>query len=263
MARTVADCALLFNQIVGPHAADIVSLREKVELPVSYSGDLRGWKIALSLDLGCWDIDSDVRANTLAVADVLRDAGADVCEVSLQWSPLELAEATITHFVAAIQQNPPPWTPEQLTLLSNYAANYFAPVNPLPAGQVDRGLQLEAKIYAELATLLETYQVLICPTLAMPALPAGSDQLYPLFDVETWNLVPTIQHLMTLPFNICNRCPVLAVPSGLSTNGVPTGVQIVGRTYADADVFTVGAALERQRPWLDTPERRPPLRPVT
>ena len=56
---------------------------------------------------------------------------------------------------------------------------------------------------------------------------------------------------MGWPFNVCNRCPVLAVPSGVGANGIPTGIQIVGRTYADADVFRVGSALERERPWLD------------
>ena len=58
---------------------------------------------------------------------------------------------------------------------------------------------------------------------------------------------------------MCNRCPVLAVPSGIGATGVPTGMQIVGRTYADANVFQVGRALERERPWLDVPARRPSL----
>ena len=56
-----------------------------------------------------------------------------------------------------------------------------------------------------------------------------------------------------------SRCPVLAVPSGFADNGVPTGIQIVGRTYDDETVFRVGAALEQVRPWFDTPERRPAL----
>jgi aspartyl-tRNA(Asn)/glutamyl-tRNA(Gln) amidotransferase subunit A len=64
---------------------------------------------------------------------------------------------------------------------------------------------------------------------------------------------------MGLPFNVCNRSPVLALPSGIAANGIPTGIQVVGRTYADADVFAVGAALERQRPWLDIPSHRPAL----
>ena len=58
---------------------------------------------------------------------------------------------------------------------------------------------------------------------------------------------------------MCNRCPVLAVPSGIAATGVLTGMQIVGRTYADADGFQVGRALERERPWLDVPARRPSL----
>jgi Asp-tRNA(Asn)/Glu-tRNA(Gln) amidotransferase A subunit family amidase len=54
---------------------------------------------------------------------------------------------------------------------------------------------------------------------------------------------------MTIAFNILSRCPVLAVPSGWASNDVPTGVQIVGRTYDDATVFRIGAALEEIRPW--------------
>jgi Asp-tRNA(Asn)/Glu-tRNA(Gln) amidotransferase A subunit family amidase len=45
-------------------------------------------------------------------------------------------------------------------------------------------------------------------------------------------------------------CPVLAVPSGIApSNGVPTGIQIVGRTYEDVTAFRIGAALEQARPW--------------
>ncbi len=62
---------------------------------------------------------------------------------------------------------------------------------------------------------------------------------------------------MTAPFNVASRCPVLSVPSGFADNGVPTGVQLVGRTYDDLTVFRLGAALERERPWLGVPERRP------
>jgi len=56
---------------------------------------------------------------------------------------------------------------------------------------------------------------------------------------------------MTAPFNIANRCPVLAVPSGTADCGIPTGVQIVGHPFDDATVFRLGAALEVVRPWAD------------
>lgn len=62
---------------------------------------------------------------------------------------------------------------------------------------------------------------------------------------------------MTAPFNIANRCPVLAVPSGMADCGIPTGVQIVGHPYDDATGFKVGAAVETVRPWA---ARRPGVR---
>ena len=65
--------------------------------------------------------------------------------------------------------------------------------------------------------------------------------------------------LMTVPFNIASRCPVLSVPSGLSRDGVPTGLSIVGKTFDDVTVFRIAAAHEERMPWLDMPRRRPAL----
>jgi Asp-tRNA(Asn)/Glu-tRNA(Gln) amidotransferase A subunit family amidase len=56
-----------------------------------------------------------------------------------------------------------------------------------------------------------------------------------------------------------SRCPVLAVPSGTAENGVPTGVQLVGRTYDDETVFRAGAALETARPRFRDAANRPAL----
>ena len=56
---------------------------------------------------------------------------------------------------------------------------------------------------------------------------------------------------MTLPFNMCSRCPVLVVPCGRSRDGVPLGVQIVGRTYDDVSVFRAAAAFAAATPWFD------------
>ena len=46
---------------------------------------------------------------------------------------------------------------------------------------------------------------------------------------------------MTIPFNICSRNPVLVVPAGFASNGVPVGMQIVGRRYDDVTPFRIGA----------------------
>src|SRR5580704_8028931 len=99
---------------------------------------------------------------------------------------------------------------------------------------------------------------MVCPTFAVPALPAEYDNGTPLRvngrTHEDW-----LDVLMTVPFNIASRCPVMSVPSGLSRDGVPTGLSIVGRTYDDVTAFRVAAAHEAGFPWLDLPARRPPL----
>ncbi len=60
------------------------------------------------------------------------------------------------------------------------------------------------------------------------------------------------------------RGVLMGLPAGAATlvagraaNGVPTGIQIVARTYDDARVFQAATAFERAQPWLDAPERRP------
>ena len=64
---------------------------------------------------------------------------------------------------------------------------------------------------------------------------------------------------MTLPFNIASRCPVMSVPSGLSREGVPSGLSIIGKTYEDGTVFWIAAARQDRLRWLDAPARRPAL----
>jgi Asp-tRNA(Asn)/Glu-tRNA(Gln) amidotransferase A subunit family amidase len=122
-------------------------------------------------------------------------------------------------------------------------------------------LMIEAEIYAELGALFEQYDVLVCPTAGIPALLAGEDYTETIVTVDGVELGHYLEAVLTPAFNITNRCPVLAVPSGRASNGVPTGVQIVGPTYDDEKVFRVGAALERVRPWFGDPSWRPPIRP--
>ncbi|HIE75326.1 MAG TPA: amidase, partial [Gammaproteobacteria bacterium] len=71
---------------------------------------------------------------------------------------------------------------------------------------------------------------------------------------------PALGWVMTTPFNTMSRCPVLTVPTGHASNGVPTSIQIVGRTYTDKDVFQAGMAYESAAPrWFSDAGHRPGL----
>ncbi|MBF8290386.1 MAG: amidase [Chloroflexi bacterium] len=260
MARTVADAALLENVIAGPHRNDIVSLRPKVILPDHLEG-IRGLRVGLSVNLGDYPIDPDVERETRAAAAALRDAGATVVEVDPGLSHLEVTELMLAHFgllwadgLAKVVVAHPDLVTPYLVALVRRGQEALSRVGAYG------GLEREAAVQARILAVLETVDVMICPTTSVAGLPAGDDladgpfispagRLHDYF--FDWSLTP--------PFNIASRCPVLAVPSGMSDAGVPTGLQIVGRTYDDETVFRVGAALERERPWLDVPARRPVL----
>ena len=76
LARTVEDAILLQNVMTGPSPLDIASLRPKLTLPTEFK-PIKGWKIAYSIDLGGFEVDPEVRKNTLAALDVFRSLGAD------------------------------------------------------------------------------------------------------------------------------------------------------------------------------------------
>lgn len=256
LARTVADCALFENVVAGPHPNDVASLRDEVSIPADL-GDVRGWKIALSVDLDGWTVDPAVEANTCAVAAVLRDAGATVEEVAIGWDRAAISEAVSIHYAAIFGSSVAALLPEHRERMTPYAVRFGEQFGELPPGGVLRGLELEGEIYGRLGALLAEYRLLLCPTTAIPALPAGYQEADLRSDAWGMAAYPTWDHLMTVPFNVCSRCPVLSVPSGFSPDGVPTGVQLVGRTYTDADPFHAAAAIEARLPWLDAAERRP------
>jgi hypothetical protein len=53
---------------------------------------------------------------------------------------------------------------------------------------------------------------------------------------------------MTMPFNICNRVPIVNVPSGMADCGIPTGVQVIAHPFDDTRAFDVAAAIEQLMP---------------
>jgi Asp-tRNA(Asn)/Glu-tRNA(Gln) amidotransferase A subunit family amidase len=249
LARTVADCALFENAIAGPDPSDGTTLRPKLELPERFE-DVAGMRIALSVDLGDWPVDPEVRENTLGVADALRRRGAVVEEVDLRVPRREVLRAAAIHFHLAFGA----WIGQQTRAhpdeTTAYAARFARWAEEYAAGGTHLdGLVIEAALYPPVGALLERFDVLVCPTVGTRGLAAGDDYADHGIEVGGEALEFYFESLMTPPFNVMSRCPVLAVPSGFASNGVPTGVQIVGRSYDDETVFRAGAALELERPW--------------
>jgi len=257
LARSVADCALFQNVLAGPHNQDIVSLRPKLKLPASFA-PIGGWKIAYSIDLGYVDVDDEVRANTLATLDLFRELGATVEEVELGWGSQTLA-AAMNHLGHLWGSTMAPLLSRHRYDVTNYVRAFGEFSRTTTAADFMNSMQVAGEMYDTLGPLLDKFNVFICPTAAVPAARADHDPGTDTITVNGKQVDPMLGWVMTYPFNILSRCPVLAVPSGRAGNRVPTGIQIVGRTYDDVSVFRAGAALETLRPMYDCADNRPQL----
>ena len=259
LGRTVADVALFQNLIQGRHRLDHVSL-PPAPIPERL-GDVRGLRIALAVTLGDFPVEPEVEANTRGFAEALRGAGAVVEEVTVPLSRAEVTSAALVHYgslmspsmladgIDALDERLMPYTREflQLSTIEYEKVGLFA------------GQMLETAVHLALAAVLDDHDALICPTLGTTGFVAGDDYVDHGLTVAGEEVALYIFAALTPVFNIASRHPVLNVPSGRAANGVPTGVQVVARTYDDVTAFQVGAAAERELGLWADPEWRPNL----
>ncbi|MET3581433.1 amidase [Mesorhizobium robiniae] len=258
LARTVEDAILLQNVMSGPSPLDIASLRPKLTLPTKFK-PIKGWKIGYSMDLGGFEVDPEVVKNTKKALDVFRSLGAEVEEVDLGWGPevLEAGLAYLNHLFGAFLSK---LLPDHADEMTTYARKFAEEGAGSKATDFVASLEVAGRMYMTLGPLLEKYNVLICPTTALPSVPAEHDQSKDEIRINGKPVNPSLGWVMTTPFNMMSRCPVLSVPSGHAKNGVPTGIQIIGRTYSDEDVFRAGMAYEKAvGGWYGEKARRPKL----
>jgi amidase len=103
-------------------------------------------------------------------------------------------------------------------------------------------------MYAPLGRIFEDYQLFVCPTVANTGVTADYDYSRQTLAINGVEVEPKFGWVMTYPFNMLSRCPVLAVPSGQSANNVPTGIHLVGPAYEDEVVFQAASAYETANP---------------
>lgn len=247
ITRTVGDAALMQNVMSGQHPMDPTSLPCDVEIPTE-SGDIKNLRIAFSPDLGYFEIDKEVARNTLQAVERLRDLGAVVEEVDLGWTE-EVYDSWVTH-----------WEGLFATVAQKHMTQWQYKMDPFVRGLITRGMNhrhvrvkatelARSKQWARLASIFENYDVLVCPTLAVPAILADHKNDDPDFKINGKPVDAYLNWALTYPFNLLSSCPVASVPSGFSSSGVPTGMQIVGKPYDDLSVFRVAREYEKAAPW--------------
>ncbi len=260
LTRSVADAALMQNITSGPHSLDHDSIRSRIKLPTKPES-IKGLKVAYSLDFGYVEVDVEVRRNTLQAVEVFRSLGAVVTEVDLGWTK-QIDEDVIHWYNAMHFGRQTIWHRNtHAHLMTDYALK-FAEAAERSTGidDVHKPWERAHKMYQSLGPVLTAHDVFICPTNNLAAVKADHDPWDKSFAVNGKPADPEFGWVMVFQFNMLHNCPVLAVPSGKTPQGIPTGIQIVSRSFDDARVFKAGLAYEKALgSWYTSAAKRPQI----
>jgi amidase len=253
MGRTVADVALQLSVIAGPDRRVPISLDED---PASFTGDLptslEGLRIAWAPDLGGRvPVAPAITAVLSASIGVFEKLGATVEKDCPDLSGADEVFGTLrawlfdASFGELVRKNP-----DKVKETIRWNAEAGA---KLTGSDVGRAEILHTKLFEQVVSFFDRYDVLLAPTTQV--LPFPVEVEYPT-EVAGVPLDDYLQWMRSCTLISATGCPALSVPGGFTPDGLPVGLQIVGAPRADRRVLEVGHAFEQATRFG---ERRPPL----
>jgi aspartyl-tRNA(Asn)/glutamyl-tRNA(Gln) amidotransferase subunit A len=118
----------------------------------------------------------------------------------------------------------------------------------LTAGDFVAAMLARAGLWERLHGFMQRYDLLLTPAVGVTAFPHGRDWADTVGGEPTAHFVAWTPY--TYPFNLTGQ-PAATVPCGFSRDGLPVGLQIVGRRWADVTVLQAARAFEQLQPWGD------------
>ena len=260
ITRTVRDAALALTALAGYDARDPFALDETVDFLAALDRPIKGMRIAYSPNFDVFPVESEVAETVRKAVEALREAGAVVSEVKLgiKRSHMELADlwckiimplniASIAGMKAAgydlIGKHHDDLPPEYLYWYDRY--------KDMTAAELYQAQAVRTEIYDAVQGAFAQHDILISPTLGcLPVVNAKNGNTLGPDTVAGEKVNRLIGWCLTFPINFSGN-PAASIPAGLA-KGMPVGMQIIGKRYADTDVLAVSAAFERLRPWQQT-----------
>ncbi|MFB6148087.1 MAG: amidase [Halobacteriales archaeon] len=260
--RTVEDAALMLSVMVGQHPADpFVTADEGTDFLDAVHTPIDGLDIAYSPDMGVFPIDERVGAVVDGAVGAFTKAGADVEEIA--FDPGRSREGIVESWLAGFRVG----YAKMAALLKDtaevdYLGDHRDETSPELIDQMEAGREYSAvefkledtvrtDVFDAVQSTLENHDLLVTPTLAVPPVendPDG-DTVGPT-EINGESVDPVIGWCLTYPLNMTGH-PAATVPAGFTDDGLPIGMQLIGRRYADETVLAASAAFERVQPWQD------------
>ncbi|HEU5320645.1 MAG TPA: amidase family protein [Methylomirabilota bacterium] len=254
LARTVRDVALMMNVTDRYDARDPFALPDDgvdylaaCDEPLDGARDRSTIRVAWSPNLGFAPVEPETREIAAAAAHAFTDAGLVVEEAGPDLGdPSSILQTLYGGAQAGAHAARPP---EQKAQMDPELVAYAEASAGLTVVDYLQAVAARQKLVDALRKFFEQYDLLLTPTLGLPAFPLG---LVGPREVAG-RAVPHLGWTLCYPFNYSGQ-PAVSVPAGWTVSGLPVGLQIVGRRLEDALVLRAAATLETLRPWA---ARRP------
>ncbi len=258
LARTVEDAAILLGAIAGHDPKDSTSASLPVpDYEAALSGDVRGLRIGVPREYRADGMPAEIERLWEQGVEWLREAGAEPIEISLPMTryalpayyiiaPAEASSNLARYDGVRFGLRVPGDSLEEMYELTRAAG--FGPevkrriligTYVLSAGYYDayylKAQRVRALIARDFAAAFEQVDCLLTPTAPSAAFAIGENMDDP--------IAMYLNDVFTVPANLAGL-PALSVPAGLSDDGLPLGLQVIGRAFDEATVLRVGAVLE-------------------
>ena len=255
IGRSAEDCALIFdaiagydprdpNSVSGPPARSAASLISGVEGRGPLS--LQGLKLGLLQDSFVGPLDPEVRQAWQAAMLVLKEEGASAVDVDIprptmdMYRTIQMPEASLAHMQKG-------WLTTRLNDYTERTRERLLQGQRISA--VDYLLaQHERRIFAStVQSVLRQVDALVLPTLPVPAI--TMEQIDQDISIEGITENATVALLrLTMPFNLAGL-PAISFPCGFTTNTLPLGLQVVGKSFEEATILRIAHAYQQLTDW--------------
>ena len=242
MARTVGDTALLLNVIARPDPRDWFAMpadgRDYLD---GLDDGIRGWRVAYSPALGSQQVDPEVATLVERAALRFSELGAHVERVDPSLAGAD--DVFRRHWFSGAAYLLRKYTPEQKALMDRGLVDVAEQGARISLMELLDAVQKRGEFGVQMNLFHEKYDLLLTPSLPLAAFEAGREVADVLKEKRWTEWTP-----FSYPFNLTQQ-PAASVPCGLTSAGLPVGLQIVGPRYDDARVLRAARAFEAVQPF--------------
>lgn len=257
LTRNVEDAALMMEVMAGPYPSPEVLPDDGTDYLAALEMPVEGWSAAYSADLDLFPIDERVLDVFDDAVDAFSAADVDVesVEFPLDKSRQEVEYGLLRMFTVALRRFVELAGDEHGVDMVNDRFDELTPslqqlvrtAEDFDALEYKRADEVRTDVFVAVEEVLDDHEVLLTPTLYVP--PFSKDIPGP-SKVAGESVNPYLGWFSTWIFNMTGH-PVASVPMGF-VDGLPVGMQIVGRKFRDDMVLRASREFEERRPWHDT-----------